>query len=605
MAMLERSEWYDLARATNWSPRYVSEAELYPDLLSDPYHLPAEGWERYDEPYKVAYREYVRVQREKDAGVYSVKAALARSNFYDQAGPEWLGILKLHYGAIPLTEYAACQLQGQNARFGRAGSMRNMATFGMLDEMRHSQLQLFFPHELLARDRQFDWAHEAHHTRNWLIIGGRHCFDDVMMTRDVVTNSIMTSFIFETGFTNLQMVGLAADAESVGDFTFANLITSVQSDEARHAQLGMPLIDLMVASGKKADAQRAVDIGFWRLWRVFAVLTGIPMDYYIPLAKRHLSFKEFMHEWVIRQFDRQLKDLGLERPWYWQHFLDDIEVHHHIQQGGVWSYRPTMWWHPVAGVGPEERAWLDAKYPGWNASFGHYWDTIIDSLLAGREDLTQQKVFPPICNICQIPIANRPGPPWKARAYQLEFEGRRYHFCTPVCRWIFETEPERYRRHESLVDMLVFGRFDPPTPETVLRYMGIGVISEGGRDSNGYRWVEAYRGQHGHTATGHVSPLADCALKPRGGPLLYVLSRFEGDGHVKTVEVDTGFTMDEFARYCAQFSVGHHAKDQPGRALRVRRTTPGDDAPPFPPTMRFAECGPRLMDSFDVYFKAS
>jgi hypothetical protein len=150
--------------------------------------------------------------------------------------------------------------------------------------------------------------------------------------------------------------------------------------------------------------------------------------------------------------------------------------------------------------------------------------------------------------------------------------------------------------------MLVFGRFDPPTPDTVLRYMGIGVISEGGHDSNGYQWIEAYRGRHGHRANGHVSPLADCTLGFKGGRRLYVLSRFEGDGHVKTVEVDTDFTMDEFARYCAQFSVGHHAKDQPGRTLRVRRTTPGDNAPAFPREMRFADCSPRLMDSFDVYF---
>ncbi len=49
--------------------------------------LPLEAWESYDEPYKVSYREYVRTQREKDAGVYSVKAALQRANFLDQAEP--------------------------------------------------------------------------------------------------------------------------------------------------------------------------------------------------------------------------------------------------------------------------------------------------------------------------------------------------------------------------------------------------------------------------------------------------------------------------------------------------------------------------------------
>ena len=49
--------------------------------------LPLETWQVYDEPSKVTYREYVRIQREKDASVYSVKAALQRANFLDTAEP--------------------------------------------------------------------------------------------------------------------------------------------------------------------------------------------------------------------------------------------------------------------------------------------------------------------------------------------------------------------------------------------------------------------------------------------------------------------------------------------------------------------------------------
>ena len=95
----------------------------------------------------------------------------------------------------------------------------------------------------------------------------------------------------------------------MGDFTFSNLITSIQSDEARHAQLGTPVIEIMIRNGKKAEAQQAVDIAFWRIWRVFALLTGIPMDYWFPIEKRDRSFKEYMHEFVIVQFEQQLKDV--------------------------------------------------------------------------------------------------------------------------------------------------------------------------------------------------------------------------------------------------------------------------------------------------------
>ena len=56
--------------------------------------LPMEAWESYDEPYKQTYPEYVNVQREKDAGAYSVKAALERSRMYENADPGWLSVMK-------------------------------------------------------------------------------------------------------------------------------------------------------------------------------------------------------------------------------------------------------------------------------------------------------------------------------------------------------------------------------------------------------------------------------------------------------------------------------------------------------------------------------
>ena len=84
---------------------------------------------------------------------------------------------------------------------------------------------------------------------------------------------------------------------------------------------------------------------------------------------------------------------------------------------------------------------------------------------------------------------------------------------------------------------------------------------------------------------------------------LWVLSRFEGDGHVKTVHADTDLTMDEFAAFCAQFSIGHHVQDRPGATLRVRPTTDDDGAEPYPRDMRLREVEPAHWDCFDIYFE--
>ena len=45
MALLEMHEWYDLTRATNWTPGYVEEEVLFPPALSDPYGIAVEQWE--------------------------------------------------------------------------------------------------------------------------------------------------------------------------------------------------------------------------------------------------------------------------------------------------------------------------------------------------------------------------------------------------------------------------------------------------------------------------------------------------------------------------------------------------------------------------------
>ena len=83
---------------------------------------------------------------------------------------------------------------------------------------------------------------------------------------------------------------------------------------------------------------------------------------------------------------------------------------------------------------------------------------------------------------------------------------------------------------------------------------------------------------------------------------LGILSRFQGDAHIKVVNVDTEMTFDELAAACKVHSVGLHVPDQPGKALRVRRTTDSDDAAPFPPEMKVKDAKLAHLDCLDVYF---
>ncbi|GEL19440.1 aromatic/alkene/methane monooxygenase hydroxylase/oxygenase subunit alpha [Pseudonocardia asaccharolytica] len=494
MPRLARSEWYDLARDMNWKVSYVEESDAWPDELSTAKGIPMEAWWGWDEPYKVSYREYVHNQAGKDASVYAVNSVVARSKMFSQLDEGWKSAILAHYGAIAAAEYLASIGESRMGRFGRAAAWRNMALYGTLDEIRHGQIQTYFPYGLLDREPRADWAHKTFHTNEWGAIAARHLFDDMFTANDAVSTAIQLTFTFETGFTNLQFLGMAADAMEVGDIDFGALISSIQTDEARHSQQGEPTMKLLIEHGHKDYAQKLVDHMFWRSWHVFALLTGLSMDYYTPLEHRSHSFKEFMDEWIVKQFLDQFRDFGLEPSWYWEDFLKETNWYHHALHLGVWFWRPTVWWNPDGGVSPAEREWLEEKYPGWNDTFGRYWDVIAENVRNGRPELTLPETFPMVCNMCQIPLCNPAG----HAAGHLDspvplvhdHAGRRYTFCSQPCKWIFEQNPGRFQGHMSIIDRFLAGQIQPPTVPGALAYMGLSP-EEMGRDATDCSWAFA------------------------------------------------------------------------------------------------------------------
>jgi toluene monooxygenase system protein A len=489
MPKLERSEWYDITRDMNWRLRYVSEEEAWPKELSNDFGVPAEAWWRWDEPYKITYREYVHNQVDKDTSVYAVNSVIARSKLFESLDPGWKSAIIAHYGAIAIPEYLAALGESRMGRFGRAAAWRNMATFGTLDETRHGQIQSYFAYSGLGKEYRLDWANKAFHTNEWAALAARHLFDDMFTANDAVSTAIQLTLTFETGFTNLQFLGMAADAMKIGDVDFSSLISSVQTDEARHAQQGEPTVRILVENGKADVAQKLVDHMFWRSWHIFATLTGLSMDYYTPLEHRSHSFKEFMNEWIIRQFSEQLEDLGLKKPWYWQdHFMTELDWYHHAIHMGVWFWRPTVWWNPDAGVSVEERDWLEEKYPGWNDTFGKNWDVIAENIRQNQVERTLPATFPMICNLCQIPVCTpsgfRTGNLKSAVPHVVDLDGRRYTFCSEPCKWIFLEAPERFKGHLNIVDRFLAGMIQPANLEGALAYMGLSP-SEMGTDADG------------------------------------------------------------------------------------------------------------------------
>lgn len=377
--------------------------------MADDFGIPVEVWETFDDPYKVTCRDYVKSQRDKDVGTYSVKAALSRANFFTKSSPHWKALLALRFSAVCWAEFHSASAFARMTRFTQNPGIRNMATFGTLDEIRHGQIQIYFAHEFLKHDAVFDWCHKSSKTENWIIISLRHALDDIVHTWDATSAAIMLNMGLEQSFTNLQFVVLSADAAKCGDHIFATMLQSIQTDEARHAQIGEPMVRIMCENGKKKEAQQMVEIAFWRMWKQFSALSGIGMDYYTPLEHRENSLKEFMEEWVLGQFGRTLEALGLDLPGYWDILKHDISTFHHAQQIGVYVYRTTEWWCPIACVSLAEREWLEEKYPGWNNTYGKCWDMVIENIRNGDYDKTVPIAAPLICNICDLEVSGIPG----------------------------------------------------------------------------------------------------------------------------------------------------------------------------------------------------
>ena len=334
MPNLPRSEWYDLTRDMNWDLTYVTEDQAFPPQLSNSFGVPAEDWWEWDEPYKIAYTEYVHNQAGKDQGLFSVNNVISRSSIFENLDPGWKAAILAHYGAIAVAEYQASIGESRMGRFGRAAAWRNMATYGTLDEMRHGQLQTYFPYQALNKEPRLDWAHKAYHTNEWGIIAARHVFDDMFTANDAVSTAIQLTFTFETGFTNLQFLGMAADAMKVGDLDFGALISSIQTDEARHAQQGEPTLKVLMKAGKTDVAQNLLDKMFWRAWKLFSLLTGLSMDYYTPIEHRTHSFKEFMEEFINKQFIDQFRDFA---------YSERVSVFMGEPTFGAWA-KYTGWW---------------------------------------------------------------------------------------------------------------------------------------------------------------------------------------------------------------------------------------------------------------------
>ena len=267
---------------------------------------------------------------------------------------------------------------------------------------------------------------------------------------DAVSTAIQLTFTFETGFTNLQFLGMAADAMKVGDLDFGALISSHPDRRGPARAAGRADLKVLVETAGKADvAQNLLDKMFWRAWKLFSLLTGLSMDYYTPLEHRTHSFKEFMEEFINKQFIDQFRDFGLEKPVV----LGPAAQRDELGAPRLPHRRLLLAPHGVVEPGRRRRA-RGARLAGGEVP---RLERLVRQVL-GRHGRQRARRSPRAHPAGDLPrwcataarsrCARRPG---YAAGYldsplphQLDLDGRRYTFCSEPCQWVFEQTPEQF-----------------------------------------------------------------------------------------------------------------------------------------------------------------
>ncbi|HTM44217.1 MAG TPA: hypothetical protein VL137_04640 [Polyangiaceae bacterium] len=469
---LSREDWFELARDLDWEFSYVSDDRVFPPTLSGQPWLPREAWEKWDEPYHTTFSEYASTQHKKEESVVAACEAIGGIEQLKGIDPGWISGLKLHSASLPLAEFAAVIGNLRAARFARVSAWRNAALLGALDELRHTQIPLRLMHDLIKLDPGFDWTHKLMHSNNWVGIAGRHLSDELLLMSDPIEFAVATHFVFETGFTNLQFVGLSALAKRAGDTVFEKMVQSIQTDEARHSQIGLPVMEV-VMKHDPAYAQYLVDKWFWRSWLFFSIVTGFTMDYLTPLQSRTACFKEFVEEWILEQFQRSLDEVGLKRPWYWHTFLSSLDHYHHMTYLAAYTHRATVWFDLVV-PGKEERSWLAKKYPISWPTFEPMWEHIEQRWKAAGPHLewgTHGLTPIGFCSLCQLVLCGGTCE-HNSAVVKTYADGRRV-FCSEPCAWIYEQEQDRYAAHEDVVKRILAGKAPANLMELVRGYFGL------------------------------------------------------------------------------------------------------------------------------------
>lgn len=418
-----------------WNPSYVQEAATFPTdykIAKAP-----------RDPMKQVLRSYFPMQEEKDNRVYGALDAALRGDMFRNVEPRWVEWMKLFLAIIPFPEISAARSMAMVARIAPGEDLRTGFTMQMVDEFRHSTIQMNLKKwymENYIDPAGFDITEEAFGKCYATTIGRQ--FGEGFITGDVMTSACMyLTVVAETAFTNTLFVAMPSEAARNGDYALPTVFLSVQSDESRHIGNGH---SLLMAALKEPEnhllLERDLRYAFWQNHAIVDAAIGTLIEYGTTNRdKEKESYAEMWHRWIFEDYYRTYM-LPLEKYGIKVHHDDVHEAWnritkkhyvHKVAQFFAVGW-PVNFWRIEAQT-DKDFEWFESKYPGWYAEFGEFWKWYAKLSKPGQKVITFNEdtgyVYPHRCWSCLVPCVIRED------MVVDEIDGQLHTFAHELDRW--------------------------------------------------------------------------------------------------------------------------------------------------------------------------
>ena len=394
------------------------------------------------DPMKQVLRSYFPMQAEKDNRVYGALDAALRGDMFRNVQPRWVEWIKLFLATFPFAEISAARAMTLEARIAPGDGLRTGFTMQMVDEMRHSTIQMNLKKwymENYIDPAGFDITGAAY-AKCYAGTVGRQ-FAEGFITGDAITSTnIYLQVIAETAFTNTLFVAMPSEAARNGDYALPTVLLSVQSDESRHIGNGHSMLMAIINNPENhALLERDIRYAFWQNHSIIDAIIGSMIEYGTKdRTKNRESYAELWQRWIFDDYYRTYL-LPLEKYGVKIHH-DDIQAawdrivkhnyHHKVAQNLAMGW-PVNFWR-IDPLDERDFEWFEAKYPGWYNEFGAHWENYRKLSKAGSTPIAFADtgyVSPHRCWSCMVPCLVR------EQFCVDEVDGQLYTYCSEPCRW--------------------------------------------------------------------------------------------------------------------------------------------------------------------------